>query len=158
MKKIHLHDLSLGGKRIPACQEVSEAIEIDMYFDKLKPEQKCEKCADERALAVVWERTCKVCGVLYADHLSLLDHMLTHVLCPASYRNEPLAFVVRMQSYYDESSRKARTLAHAYAELKQHHATLNFVTVPSRMELTKDGQNSLMLGDAHVVDYLIVQK
>ncbi len=161
MRIMHLHDLSLGSRRVPACNEVSDNIATgDKFdkFDKAKPEEVCTQCVVERAYELIWERTCVVCGQLFSNLETAHEHRQTHYLKTASYRKEPVAFVLNTQNYYDDSYRKARSLARAFTELKVFHSRLSFETVPSRMELTKEGQNGVMLGEAHIVDYLFIQK
>jgi hypothetical protein len=153
----HLFDLTRGSARHPACGAKSDNIKLVEDFDKLATDKKCVQCVSEREQACTYQRTCRICSLTFASADFCMEHEKVHALEAVSYRGEPVAYVVRTQSFYDSTNGKARALSSAFNELRKWRPNDRFTAVPSRMELTKQGENGVMLGEAHVVDYIIVQ-
>jgi hypothetical protein len=70
---------------------------------------------------------------------------------------EPLAFCISFQEIYDRTDSKAVLLALARKELKHYYPDKQFEIQPSRLMLTGYGQNSALLGEAHVVSYVVFE-
>ncbi len=86
------------------------------------------------------------------------DHF-DHILQPAwASVDEPLAFVIDVQRFYDRASSVARWLGIARQELKTYFPGKEFEIQPARLMLTKEGENSVLLGEAHVATYVVFEK
>lgn len=82
-----------------------------------------------------------------------------HVLQPCNINNvSPLAFIVSLQMYYDNTSAHARLLGLARQELKEFFPGKEFEIQPVRMMLRKDGANGVVLGEAYVATYAVFEK
>lgn len=107
---------------------------------------------DGSLLWVNFDCVCDVCGIIPAN----MHH--DHVIRVVSGRGDPIAIVVDMQAVYNESDRKAQLLAFAHAELKQYFPGKSFAPmIPSRMMLTKHGENGVLLGEAYVASYITAE-
>lgn len=102
---------------------------------------------DDTLLWVNFNYVCPVCGL--NDNL---DHH--HLIKVESNRDRPLALVIDIQHVYDHSGAKAQFLAGARAEMKQYFPDKQFEIQPSRMMLRREGENGVLLGEAHVATYI----
>ncbi len=130
---------------------------ISCYTDESKFSFSSDEVVEIRKedASLLWinhERMCPVCGAIASD----IYH--DHVIRVVSGRGDPIAIVVDMQPVYDNSHRKARLLALAHAELKKYFPDKSFSPMtPSRLMLTKHGENNVLLGEAYVASYLTVE-
>ncbi len=106
---------------------------------------------DGTPLWVNHDYVCPVCGLIS------LDYAHDHLIRVASAPGNPLGIVIDVQFAYPDSGMKSYTLAHALAELKRFFPGKQFTILPSKMMLTKEGANNVLLGEAHVAEYIAVE-
>ena len=97
-------------------------------------------------------KTCSVCGSHDPNH-DERDHRFRVV----SDAGAPLALTVDMQRTYDDSASKARQMAVLWADLARCFPDKRFGILPSRLMLTREGENTVLLGEAHVAEYILFE-
>lgn len=97
---------------------------------------------------------CPVCGSEDKSH----DEHDEHGFFVASQPGMPLTLVISMQSCYDNSFFKARALSKARAEIRKYFPGKEFDILPSREMLRKDMENTVIIGEAHTVDFIALEK
>ncbi len=154
----HFFDVTRGPRRQAACGKKSEKLELaEQFGNRADTSGRCAECVLAYEEYEKRIKTCSICSEVFADGRAVADHEGDHTLRRASYVCEPLAFVVSTQGCYDSPVQCARVLAYARAELKKHFGNKRFDIQPSRYMLRKDGENSAILGSAHVSQYIVVE-
>lgn len=97
---------------------------------------------------------CPVCGSTDKDHMPDNEHGFY----PVHKEGEPVALVLPMQGMYDRAHSKARALAFARAQMKQHYPGKDFEIIPTRFMVTKENENGVLHGEAHVATYIAYEK
>ena len=97
---------------------------------------------------------CPTCGS--TDPVHRQDE--EHGFIVASGEGLPLALTIDLQERYNSSSGKARALSRALSEMKKYFLGKEFMLLPSRLMVTKEGENSVLHGEAHVAAYIAIER
>ena len=81
-----------------------------------------------------------------------------HALEPSNTTwEEPLAFTIDLQGFYDNAPAIARQMGLARWELRTYFPGRNFEIQPQRMMVRNDGGNCVVLGEAYVACYVVFE-
>ena len=95
--------------------------------------------------------SCRICGSQDPKHEER-DHPFT---LAGMGGDQPMAFVIDLQRWYEDGSRKAAIMAFAMMDIKRCFPGKNFTVQPSRFMLTKAGENSVH--ESHVASYIVFE-